>query len=82
VEYLGIGVLDRDTRIGVTSDEGDGKQLSCLSSDKGILDWLLAQQAISTSNTGAITSAVNLAATELPSEHRDASDQVPPHYLW
>ena len=76
--YLGIGVLNRDTQIGIVSDEGGGRELTCITTDIDVLDWQMGQQTTTTSNAGATAAAIHMAGALLPSEARGTSDQESP----
>ena len=74
--YLGIGVLDRDTQIGLVSDENDGKELTCITTDIDVLKWQLNKQAVATANSNATALAIQMAGTLLPVESRTSADHV------
>ena len=75
-KFLGIGVMDRDTQIGLVSDENHGEELTCITTDLNVLEWQLNKQAATTANTNSTAKAINMAATLLPLESRASADQV------
>ena len=74
--YLGIGVLNRDTQVGLVTDESNGVELTCITTDIGVLKWQLSKQQATTANGNATAKAINLAAMLLPTEARGSADQV------